>query len=68
MISVIILVAYRYDTVYKSDGSIAIAPDLDDDLDLTIMLLGYLQLATSLTLLMGWIVNKANILVKAGWR
>lgn len=50
------------------DGSFDYAPYIDTLPELVIFCLGCVQLITALLLLMGFCVNKINLIVKAGWR
>lgn len=59
---------YRYDRIEKADGSSDYTSYIDAFPNLIILWLGYAQMITSMTLLIGFMLNKINIIVKSGWR
>ena len=67
-ISILIIGFYKYDSIIYSDGSIDIGPTIAVTPGSVIVILGYIQLGTAAILLVGWIINKASLIIKAGWR
>jgi hypothetical protein len=68
LISFTVIGFYEYDKVIMADGSFKYASTIPEIPDLVMTYLGYIQLATSVSLLIGFCVNKINIILKSGWR
>ena len=64
----LILAFYEYGLITYEDGNLDVGPTVDADVDLVIKVLGYIQLVTSISLMIGWLINKASLIIKAGWR
>ena len=67
-ISLIVGGSYAYDRLHQEDGSWDYTPHIQTWPDRLIGWLGYGQLVTSVALLIGFCLNKINIIVKSGWR
>ena len=67
-VSFVVLGSYRYDRIMKADGSSDYTATIKDWPNFIITQCGYAQLVTSLTLLIGFCLNRINIIVKQGWR
>jgi len=68
MIAFIILSYYKYDFVITEDGSYDYLPYIPPMQKQWIETLGYIQLVSSLTLLLGFCVNNRSLVVQEGWR
>lgn len=64
----IVIGCYKYDRVQTADGSSDYIPTIDAFPNMFILYLGYMQLCTSTFLLIGFCLNKINIIVRSGWR
>ena len=67
-ISLIVGGSYAYDRLEQADGSWDYTPHIQAWPDRLIGWLGYGQLVTSVALLIGFCLNKIDIIVKSGWR
>lgn len=67
-ISVIVVGYYRYDRLETADGSSDYTSHIEEWPLKLILWLGRGQLVTSIALLIGFCLNKINIIVKSGWR
>jgi hypothetical protein len=68
IINFFILAFYRYDYIEREDGSFSLKPVIDDFPNLMVTYFGYIQLASSWILLIGFCINKISIILKQGWR
>jgi len=67
-IALVIIFFYRYDRIERSDGTSDLMATIDSLPDQIITNLGYAQLATSIFIFVGFVVNRYNIIVRSGWR
>ena len=68
MISIIIMVSFKMAKVENPDGSFNFEATIDYYPQLMMTYLGYVQLCTSFALLVGFCMNRINIILKSGWR
>ena len=67
-ISFIVIGFYRYDRIEMADGSSNYTSNIDPLANSMIVYLGYVQLTTCMILIIGFCLNRINIIVKSGWR
>jgi hypothetical protein len=67
-VSFIVVGYYRYARLERADGSSDYRSHCDPWPRLSMKWLGICQLVSSMTLLVGFCLNKTNIIVKSGWR
>lgn len=67
-VSFIVICFYKYDRIEKADGSNDYTSTIGDQPLKIIVYLGYCQIVTSMILIVGFCLNKINIIVKSGWR
>lgn len=67
-ISLIVLFFYKYGYVERPDGKLDKIYMIDKWPTFFMDYVGYFQLGTSLTLLVGTYLNQSNIIIKNGWR
>ena len=63
-----IVLGYQYIYIRQTDGTQNYDSNIDITLDNIIFILGAIQAVSSFMLLVGFIVNSANLIVRAGWR
>ena len=68
LISLTMMAFYKYDKVQNEDGSYNYQATIGEIPAMFINYLGYCQLGTSFSLLIGFCINKINIILKSGWR
>jgi len=68
MVGAVIITQYKYASIIQEDGSYNYMPYIDYWPNTIIFYLGCIQLVTALLLLIGFCVNKMNLIVRAGWR
>ena len=67
-VGAIVVGFYKYDRLETADGSSDYMSTIDEFPNSFILYLGYGQLVTSTTLLVGFCLNRINIVVRSGWR
>jgi hypothetical protein len=67
-VGAIVVGFYKYDRLETADGSSDYMSTIDEFPNSFILYLGYGQLVTSITLLIGFCLNRINIIVRSGWR
>ena len=67
-INMVVLIFYRYDYIEREDGSWSLKPVIDELPNRFMTYLGYIQLASSSILLIGFCMNKVSIILKTQWR
>mmetsp|Transcript_6821 Transcript_6821/g.10997 ORF Transcript_6821/g.10997 Transcript_6821/m.10997 type:complete len:199 (+) Transcript_6821:7430-8026(+) len=67
-VSFVVIGNYKYDRIEKPDGSSDYTSSIDVWPNRIISYLGYAQLVTSISLLVGFCLNKINIIIKSNWR
>lgn len=67
-VGAIVVGFYKYDRLETADGSSDYMSTIDEFPNSFILYLGYGQLVTSVTLLVGFCLNRINIIVRSGWR
>ena len=67
-IAIIIISFYKYDRIERADGTSDFKAYIEPIPDELIVILGYAQLFTSFTLLIGYVFNKFKLIVRSGWR
>jgi len=68
VMNVIMLVYFKYEQQPREDGAINIKPSIPDWANLTIDVLGYVQLGLSILILLCWCITKAALVTKSKWR
>jgi len=68
MISIVCIYFYKYDFVEQEDGSFDYVSMIGEIPQQIMIYLGYCQIGTSVSLLLGFCINKINIILKSGWR
>ena len=63
-----IVLGYEYIYIRQTDGTMDYNSNINITLDNIIFILGAIQAVSSFVLLVGFIVNSANLIVRAGWR
>lgn len=67
-VGAIIITNYEYDYVLQTDTSTNYEPFIPNTMTMVIFILGCIQAVTSFMLVVGFLVNSASLIVKAGWR
>ena len=68
MIGGVIITTFRYEYVLNPDTSTNYDATISDMPSQAILYLGSVQAVTSFMLVVGFMVNSASLIVKAGWR
>ena len=68
LIGGVIISSYKYDFIPKNDGSVMYTSNIDYIQSQCIFYFGCIQGITSFMLVVGFCVNKINLIVRAGWR
>lgn len=68
IVCLIMLRGYEYRFFVNYDGSSDFSPAIDEMFSAVMEYLGYLQLLTSITLVIGFTINRGALLIKSGWR
>lgn len=68
MVGGIIISTYEYQYVLQDDNTLRYAPITNEMPNLLMRILGCTQAVTSFMLVIGFLVNSASLIVKAGWR
>jgi hypothetical protein len=63
-----VIAFFKYEKIEQEDGSFFYGPVIFELPSRIMNYLGYIQLITSISLLMGFCMNKINIILKSGWR
>jgi hypothetical protein len=67
-ISFVVIGFYKYERLENADGSSDYTSHIDEWPYNLIIYLGYGQLVTSFSLVIGFCLNRVTIIVKSGWR
>ncbi len=67
-VSIIMLLFYRYDKELQEEGNYLDRPVIPELAENVMSYLGFIQLATSISLLLGFIYTKSTLIISNKWR
>jgi hypothetical protein len=65
---ILITVFYEYGLADDNDGGVTVKPTVDPIIKIVMLVLGVFQIILAVTLIIGELINRGNLIIKSRWR